>query len=140
MTNDYEISKILSATDTGENGCHQAGIHIPKDNHILNFFPVLDKEIKNPRLVICFKENSGKVWKFNFIYYNNKFFSGTRNEYRLTGTTGYIKQNNLKSGDEMRLTKNSVGLYFISFKKSTQTKIEKSKVLKIGNEWRVISF
>jgi hypothetical protein len=143
MNIDFEILKVLSPTDTGENGCHQAGILIPKEDEILSFFPVLNKDTKNPRTVISFKENSGKIWKLNFIYYNNKFFGGTRNEYRLTGTTGYMKQYNLKSGDEMILTKNSAGQYLISSKRNSNA-IEPQKsednVLRLGNKWRIVSF
>ena len=142
MMNDYKIFKKLSPTDTGENGCHQAGILIQKEDRILNFFPSLDKKIKNPRKSINFKDDSGKVWNFNFIYYNSKFFSGTRNEYRLTGTTGYMKQNNLKSGNTIFLTRKSDGLYFISCKKiiePSENLKEDSKVLKCGNKWRVVS-
>jgi hypothetical protein len=143
MSNDYKISKILSPNDTGENGCHQAGICIPKEDYILNFFPALNKKIKNPRMVMNCRDDSGKVWNFNFIYYNNKFFSGSRNEYRLTGTTAFIKQNNLTSGDEIFLTKNSAGQYSISFKKIirfSEEQKENRTVLKLGDKWRVISF
>lgn len=143
MINDYEISKILSSNDTGENASHQAGICIPKEDKILNFFPILNCEIKNPRLIMDFTDASGMIWKFNFIYYNNKFFGGTRNEYRLTGTTGYMKKNNLKPGDEIIFSKNSSGLHYISYRgiiNSNEKQKENSKVLKLGDKWRVISF
>jgi hypothetical protein len=143
MKIDFEIIKKLSPTDTGENGCHQAGILIPKEDEILNFFPVLNKEIKNPRILIYFIENSEKAWKFNFIYYNGKFFGGTRNEYRLTGTTAYMRVNNLKAGDEMILTKNSANQYFVSCKKNSkliELQKENENVLHLGNNWRIVTF
>lgn len=85
------ISKILSLNDTGETGGHQAGILIPKGGDILQFFPELDADEKNPRISLYFIDEANQRWKFNFIYYNNKFFGGTRNEYRLTGMTEYIR-------------------------------------------------
>ena len=83
-----KVTKLLSANDTGETGGHQAGICVPKRQEILSFFPTLDSRTKNPRMTIVFHcMNSGEKWTFNYIYYNNKFFGGTRNEYRLTGMT-----------------------------------------------------
>lgn len=99
-----QISKVLSNNDIGETGSHQAGICIPKKNDILSFFPELDNRIKNPRETMVFTDRSGGRWKFNFIYYNNKFFGGTRNEYRLTGMIPFIRENNLKAGDTVVLS------------------------------------
>ena len=73
------IEKTLSRNDTGETGSHQAGIAIPKKKGILSFFPDLDNKIKNPRILLNFTDSSGKLWEFSFIYYNNKYFDGTRN-------------------------------------------------------------
>jgi len=90
------ISKLLSQNDAGQTGGHQAGILIPKSGGILDFFPVLNINEKNPRIQIVFTDETDRKWEFNFIYYNSKLFGGTRNEYRLTGMTFYIHQNNLK--------------------------------------------
>ena len=101
--NKQVISKILSANDTGETGAHQAGIHIPKKPEILGFFPNLDKSDKNPRQRLQFYDEDDAGWKFTFIYYNNKYFGGTRNEFRLTGTTKFFREKNLKCGDKLFL-------------------------------------
>ena len=98
------ISKVLTPNDTGETGGHQAGIVIPRSSEILSFFPELNREEKNPRAAMSFLDDSGKTWKLQFIYYNNRFFGGTRNEYRLTGLTAYIRENRLRSGDTIILT------------------------------------
>ena len=90
ITRTNAIEKMLSRNDTGETGGHQAGILIPKKPEILSFFPSLNSEEKNPRLLITFHDHMGEQWSFYFIYYNNKFFGGTRNEYRLTGMTKYL--------------------------------------------------
>lgn len=91
------IAKVLSANDTGETGGHQAGILVPREERLLSFFPRLDPSQYNPRCHLNFVDDAGTFWEFAFIYYNNKFFDGTRNEYRLTRMTKYIRQANLNS-------------------------------------------
>ena len=86
------IRKTLSANDAGETGGHQAGILIPRDRRILTFFPQLNTSELNPRTHITFEDAAGTPWEFAFIYYNNRRFGGTRNEYRLTRMTRYIRQ------------------------------------------------
>jgi hypothetical protein len=103
------IVKILSSNDTGETGGHQAGILVPKESELLAFFPELNNSIKNPRTVITLRDEHDDAWSFNFIYYNNKYFGGTRNEFRLTGMTKYIRSNVLKAGDEIHFSKGNSG-------------------------------
>lgn len=131
------IEKILSRNDTGETGGHQAGILIPKKQEILSFFPSLDNSEKNPRFLITFHDQMDERWSFSFIYYNNKFFGGTRNEYRLTGMTRYINAYNLKFGDTLTLSRDTSGFYSVKYKKDgAQTK--KNGPLKLSNSWKVI--
>jgi len=132
------ISKTLSMNDTGETGGHQAGILIPKQKEILSFFPDLNKAEKNPREVITFNDLSSVKWPFSFIYYNNKFFDGTRNEFRLTGMTKFIKGNNIKAGDEITLNRNEGGQYFIQFTKTKPASSDNGSTLKLGSEWRIV--
>jgi hypothetical protein len=98
-----EIRKKLSANDVGTTGGHQAGILVPKEDRILSFFPNLDKTVKNPRMKLVFFERTNRErWEFNFIYYNKKLFGeGTRNEYRLTGMTKFMRAINAKVGDSL---------------------------------------
>jgi len=131
-----EISKILSKNDTGESGGHQAGFHIP--NTMIHFFPDLASHKKNPRIELIFKDTFSKEWTFNYIYYNNKKFGGTRNEYRLTCTARYIKKNNLKSGNSISLSKVN-GEYFISHEKEHgKEAIPKNNKIIISKKWKVI--
>lgn len=129
------ISKILSPNDIGLTGGHQAGILVPKDPDILSFFPKLNAKLKNPRYLITFIDEVEQRWEFAFIYYNNRFFGGTRNEYRLTRMTKYINSNNLKVGDELILINDEDGITRILYKK--QTKHEPGK-LRLSIEWKVI--
>jgi len=142
MATGYEISKILSPNDCGETAAHQAGICIPKQKKILDFFPELDSSVLNPRRKMTFFDGQ-KSWEFNFIYYNNSFFGGTRNEFRLTGMTEYVRSNKLSAGDEIIFQAESETKYVIRYKKHIRPEIrEKSGeyVLKMGNKWKIISY
>lgn len=135
---DRQIAKLLSANDTGETGGHQAGILIPRDDQLLSFFPALDPKIFNPRCHIRFLDDTETFWEFAFIYYNNKFFGGTRNEYRLTRMTKFIRQAGLVQGDDLVLTQNG-GRYRVSFRRKRDAPALKNGVLKLGTGWRVIT-
>lgn len=137
ITRTNAIKKILSRNDTGETGGHQAGILIPKKPEILSFFPKLDNEEKNPRLLITFHDHMGEQWSFYFIYYNNKFFGGTRNEYRLTGMTRFMSAYNLKSGDTLTLSRDVNGYYSVQYQKDGDKK-NGSGPLKLSNSWKVV--
>lgn len=132
-----QIAKILSANDTGETGGHQAGILVPKDPALLSFFPRLDSSQYNPRVHLRFEDDGGTFWEFAFIYYNNALFEGTRNEYRLTRMTGYIRQAKLIVGDELVLSREGER-YKVSFRRK-QKKEHAGRVLQLGTSWRVIS-
>ena len=131
-----KISKILSKNDTGESGGHQSGFHIP--NTMIHLFPELPRNIKNPRIKLIFKDTLSQEWPFNYIYYNNRRFGGTRDEYRLTCTASYIKRNKLRSGDSISLSQVD-GEYFISHAKNHSKKeITKGNKIVISKKWKVI--
>ena len=146
--NPSAITKVLSMNDTGETGGHQAGILVPKGGEVLRFFPDLGCVEKNPRVAMYFTDEAGKVWKLNFIYYNNKFFDqkGTRNEYRLTGMTAYFRENGLKAGDTVTLIHGSDGIDYIQYKRNMNVNVKLSvdesgktkKRLVLGTNWKVI--
>lgn len=132
-----QIAKLLSANDTGETGGHQAGILIPREGKLLAFFPHLDPTSLNPRCHIPFLDDDGTFWEFAFIYYNNSFFGGTRNEYRLTRMTKFIRQAGLVQGDEVLLTQMD-GRYRVSCRRKRDLSVSKGEVLRLGTNWRVI--
>jgi hypothetical protein len=133
------VRKILSPNDVGETATHQAGMLIPKTGQVLDFFPALQKRIKNPRCTLTFIDKDGVTkWSFEFIYYNGKFFGGTRNEYRLTGMTAYVRSKNLKSGDAVELSKDGEGRLFISSRRRTQMKETEEGALILSPGWKVI--
>jgi len=131
------IAKVLSKNDTGETGGHQAGILVPKEKEILSFFPGLAPSEYNPRCHLMFLDKSGSFWEFAFIYYNNALFGGTRNEYRLTRMTKYIRQAGLVVGDEVILSHDGVR-YMVSHKRKRQIEINAAGILKLGTGWRVV--
>lgn len=101
-----EIAKILSKNNVSETNAHQAGMYILKVH--LSFFPSLSVNQRNPRITLNFIDEQNKFWKFDFIYYNNKFFeNGTRDEYRLTPMNSFFSLYNIKTGDTITLQKTS---------------------------------
>ena len=77
-----------------------------------------------------------RSWEFAFIYYNNALFDGTRNEYRLTRMTKYIRQAGLIAGDELTLSRDG-DRYLVSHRR--ERKVERAgSVLKLGTGWRIV--
>lgn len=101
------FSKVLTANDTGESGSHQAGIHIPKSQEeLIAFLPWLDSALKNPDVWLECEDETGQPWRFRYIYYNNSLHDpgGTRDEYRLTHMTGFIRASGASAGDALSIT------------------------------------
>ena len=139
MNRTRKIEKVLSINDLGINGTHQAGMLIPKKKEILEFLPELDGAVKNPRVTIEFEDDLGTFWNFNYIYYNNRFWGGTRNEYRLTGMTAYFRSASLRPGDIIILSRDPGG-YHIGYRREFDTFSEEGDVVRItlGNSWTII--
>lgn len=143
MGEEIQISKILSPNDLGETGSHQAGILIPKQSPVvIHFFPTLGSSQKNPRKKICFVDAQEKCWFFNFIYYNNKSFGGTRNEHRLTGMVPFFKYYGLRSGDEVifgKKSENGEEQYSINSSKTGGSKAKDvPHKVKLSSKWKII--
>ena len=137
-----EIRKQLSANDIGLTGGHQAGILVPRKTEILSFFPTLDARTKNPRMTLVMREaGSGSRWEFNFIYYNNRFFGGTRNEYRLTCMTQYLRSVNAKVGDDVVITVDSDRSYFIELEQADKgtKQTGAGNMLVLAGGWKIIN-
>lgn len=133
------ISKTLSANDTGETGAHQAGLLVPKQPpDILEFFPPLDRSELNPRHHLTFYDEKDERWNFAFIYYNNKFFGGTRNEFRLTCMTPFLRESGLKAGDEIILERSDEGRYLIKYRRAKDSGRGPDGILRLGSNWRVV--
>jgi hypothetical protein len=125
------FEKTLSANDTSKTGAHMGGILIPKTEHgLIALFPKLDAKEYNPSIFLNFKAPNGEIHKLRFVYYNNKLHGkGTRNEYRLTYLTKFIRNSNAVPGDNFRLTKTEDGTFEMEIVKKTQS--TPSKVIKL---------
>ena len=137
-----EIRKVLSANDVGETGAHQAGILVPKAKQILAFFPDLDPSVKNPRVTLAMREKSDSTrWDFNFIYYNNRLFGGTRNEYRLTCMTQYLRSINARVGDELVFSVDDNSSYVLDLVRASRSTalVNEDGVLVLSGGWTVIN-
>lgn len=103
---------------------------------------MLDASLLNPRAHLQFEDETGRFWEFAFIYYNNRFFSGTRNEYRLTRMTKYIRAGGLVTGDEVRMHCHAGGNYSISYRRSNEQPVSVNeageRVIRLGAGWKVI--
>jgi hypothetical protein len=140
MSRPTSIKKILSANDIGSTGAHQAGILVPKAPEILTFFPTLDGSIKNPRLTLhFFEEDDVTKWPFEFIYYNNRFFGGTRNEYRLTCMTHYLRAKDAAVGEEIEFSANSAGRRYVRILRERNSDVDEDGVLRLSGGWKVIT-
>lgn len=117
--------KTLSANDTGQTKSHQAGMLIPKgDQEFRDFLGLLNPNVKNPRRTILCLDENGDELQLQYIYYNNKLHDdrGTRNEYRLTCLTAYLRRNEARAGDEIEISKTEdESVYRILFLSQPQT-------------------
>lgn len=96
----------LSANDLGITGSHQAGFLVPKKLIRDGLFPALSTFQRNPRSRLQLtRKPSGQVYYVNFIYYNNKLFGGTRDEYRLTGISAMCRDYGLRVGDQIEFVR-----------------------------------
>ena len=108
------VLKTLSPNDVGSTGTHQSGLLVPKKLIDIGLFPRLSVSELNPRIRLKFDVvEEETIFYANYIYYNNRFFDGTRDEYRLTGTTSFFRESGLKSGDKVEISENGKGSYAI---------------------------
>jgi hypothetical protein len=85
--NMFWIIKRLSGNDTGLTGGHQVGVYYPR-SFFEYFFPeILTRKVKNPKNLInsCYFPNENEnIHDITVTWYNNKYFGGTRDEFRIT--------------------------------------------------------
>ena len=136
-TTPTSFEKILSANDTGITGGHMGGILIPRtETGLIALFPKLDPAEYNPDVFLEFKSPNGATHKLRFVYYNNKLHGkGTRNEYRLTYLTDFLRNSNSKAGDAFRITRDENGNYEMEVVKKAA--VAPSSVIKLRGWNRV---
>ncbi len=135
---EISFSKTLSANDTGQTKSHQAGILVPKGNReLLAFLPHLDPAIENPDAWIAVTDEHGEHHQLRYVYYNKKLHgTGTRNEYRITYLTGYLRNAGARAGDALVFTGvESSGRYRISIAKAQVEDEVGSGIIRLSG-WR----
>lgn len=140
-----QASKVLTPNDLGLNGTHQSGICVPRKAALLEVFPRLNPDLKNPRAILRMTADpTGEEWEFHYIYYNNQFFGGTRNEYRLTGTTPFLRKARATVGDEIAFEQLGRFRYRTWLIRENEAKDErgfqftKTGALILGGGWKVV--
>jgi hypothetical protein len=101
---EQSFEKVLTANDTGLSKSHQAGIHVPKGQRdLIAFLPPLDSRTLNPSVWLTALDADGVTWKLRYIHYNNQLHvdDGTRDEYRITHLTAYLRAAGARPGDRM---------------------------------------
>lgn len=111
QTHNTSFEKILSANDTGVTGGHMGGILIPKtETGLIGILPKLDPKEYNPSAFISVKGPNGVMHKLRYVYYNNKLHKlGSRNEYRITHLTDFLRNSGAVAGDAFRITRDEDG-------------------------------
>lgn len=110
--------KTLSENDVGSTNTHQAGFLIPKEFVKKGLFDELPNKSLNPRLRLKILDLTDRSEIYcSYIFYNNRNFGGTRLEYRLTGLTRWIKNQGLRSGDVIQISRTGKQDYSIDILK-----------------------
>ena len=107
--------KTLSANDVGTTGGHMGGILVPKgDGELLAFLPRLDPSVFNPSAWIDCQTPDGGFLRLRFVYYNNRIHApnGTRNEYRITYLTKFLRDANAKEGDSFEIAQDEEAEFY----------------------------
>jgi hypothetical protein len=131
------FAKTLSANDVGATGSHQAGILVPRTNaELMEFFPRLDPKTFNPDAWIDCIDEDGFEWRVRYIYYNGRLHDkGTRNEYRLTHLTGYLKTVGARSGDSLVFSRDSSNSYRIRLLRDVDSTVASTSGVVVLRGW-----
>ncbi|WP_171814389.1 EcoRII N-terminal effector-binding domain-containing protein [Arthrobacter dokdonensis] len=136
------VTKVLTANDLGLTGSHQAGIVVPKNEVMLNFFPSLDSNLINPRTTLSAIDfHTRELISLPYIYYNgNLHGTSTRNEYRITGLTAFFRVYGAAPGDEIHFTRTSSPSYVIQIQRPDprgfdENAPEKTSKISLSGKW-----
>ncbi len=90
------------------------------------------------------EELSGESIALNFIHYNGLVFgTSTRNEYRLTGLTRFLRDRSADVGDALNFSKSADGRYWIRLIKSDGQPVETEMsdaddMIQLSGTWKTI--
>lgn len=131
------IIKKLSANDLGLTGGHQSGIVIPKQGEILETLPYLDVETINPFVVIRgYDPVFDKDYNLRYIYYNGKLHgTSTRNEYRITGISAFLKNHAARVEDNLVIQKRRTNFYTLKIETNERESLVINRTITIIRNW-----
>ncbi|MFN4157883.1 MAG: EcoRII N-terminal effector-binding domain-containing protein [Gemmobacter sp.] len=93
------------------------GVLVPKgDGELLAFLPQLNPTVMNPSAWIDCQTPDGSMLRLRFVYYNNRLHApnGTRNEYRITYLTKFLRHEQATEGDTFEISRDEgTGAYRI---------------------------
>jgi hypothetical protein len=132
-----ELIKALTSNDVGSTGGHQSGVVIPKNVARGEFFPLLNAEEINPRIILdAFAPDIGRSLRLNYIYYNGKLHNtSTRNEFRLTGISPFLKEAGAQEGDNLILIKARSFRYLIKIETCTSQILNEKIQIRLNDQW-----
>ncbi len=133
------LAKELTANDLGLTGAHQGGIHVPKGSPLLRCLPMERAGHENPRVALVLRDaESNLKCHATLIFYNNIRRGGTREEYRITGTTAFLRALGAEVGDELQLSQAEGQQVTVRvFKKSDKANLVDAP-MKLSGKWRYI--
>jgi hypothetical protein len=134
LTGELFLRKTLTANDVGATGSHQAGFHVPKS--MIAFFPPLDEALSNPDMWLEIIEGPfASRWRY--VYYNSALNgSGTRDEFRLTHTSAFLRSAGAVRGDQLELSRLGPATYAARIVRSARD--EGALVLNSSGPWRLV--
>lgn len=112
------FKKVLTKTDVGARGAdgrksNQSGVAVPRSQ--AQILPDLDPDLLNPSVEFIAVDEAGGSLNLRFIYFNGRLHGeSTRNEYRITGISGYLRDIGAEIGDVFRLAPRGDGSFRIS--------------------------
>jgi hypothetical protein len=132
LANALVLRKDLTPNDLGRTGSHQAGLHVPKA--FAHVFPTLREDELNPSSILNVEFRDCKfAWRY--IHYNSKVFgSGTRDEYRLTRVTPFLRMSGARVGDTLELRGGDVWRAVLVHDEQPPTALVLSK----AGPWRLV--
>lgn len=95
------FEKVLSWNDCGRGRTHQSGILIPKELG-RQIFSNSAIETKNPKISLELAPfGFGQELRVVITYYNSRKFGGSRDEFRLTRISTFLREADLHPGDTL---------------------------------------
>mgnify|MGYP001257194512 CR=1 FL=1 len=139
MSREYAVKVRLTDNDTGATGSHVAGIYIPKDPRVMAILPKLDRKERNPDFWFdVYFPQLNRAFNLRYIYYNNRFWGGSRNEYRITHIREALGLLSAKAGDYLIISKALDLSMELHPAESMEENENYSREIEVNKRWSVV--